>query len=113
MLKKQDYPDILQKIYKSCAKKQNKVQSFSTDGAPNCYKYTGLTPEGYTYIYLENKEEDSTLLNDVKYTQFEGLVLLPPYSGTSYNLQVGPGEDKIVLIKQIDLYGFNLVSSNQ
>jgi len=113
VLKKQDYPDIIQKIYKSCAKKQNKVQNFTSDGAPNCFKYSGLTPEGYTYIYLENKEEDSTLLNDVKYTQFDGLTLLPPYSGTSYSLEVGPGEDKIVLIKQIDLTGFNLISSTQ
>jgi len=72
-----------------------------------------MTPEGYTYIYLENKEEDSTLLNDVKYTQFDGLTLLPPYSGTSYSLVVGPGENKIVLLKQIDLTGFCILSSTQ
>ncbi len=113
MLKKQDYPNILEKIYISCAKKQNKVQNFGSDGAPNCFKYTGLTPEGYTYIYLENKEEDSTLVKDVKYTQFDGLMLMPPYSGSSYSLEVGPGEEKIVLIKQIDLTGFNLISSTQ
>lgn len=112
-LKKQEHPDILQKIYKSCAKKQNKVQTFALDGAPNCRKYTGLTPEGYTYIYFENNELDSTLLKEVRYTKFDGLVLLPPYSGTSFYLEVGPGQDKIVLIKQIDFSGFYLNCSTR
>jgi calpain-15 len=107
------YKVILQKIYVSCAKKNNNVVRFTNEDAPNCYKYTNVTPEGYAYIYFENKEEDATLIEDVKYTKFEGLRLLPPFYGTSYYVKIGPGESKIVLIKQVDLTGFNLIYSYQ
>lgn len=37
-LRIEDYPNILQKIYISCAKKDNNVLRFTNDGAPNCLK---------------------------------------------------------------------------
>lgn len=110
-VKIEDHPDILQKIYRSCAKKHNNVVKFTNEGAPNCYKYTNVTPEGYAYIYFENNEEDATLIEDVKYTKFEGLKLLPPFSGTSYYVKISPGQSQIVLIKQVDMTGFNLIYS--
>lgn len=107
------YPKILEQIYVSCAKRQNEVIKFTNEGAPNCLKYTNTTPEGYAYIYFENNEEDATLIEDVKYTKFEGLKLMHPFSGTSYRVVVGPGETKIVLIKQIEINGYNLIYSYQ
>ena len=106
-----EYPQILQTIYKSCAIKQNNYVRFTNDGAPDCLKYSNVTPEGYAYIYFENNELDATLIEDVKYTRFEGLKLLPPFSGTSYYVEVKPKQTQIVLIKQIDLTGFNLIYS--
>jgi len=38
LLKNEEFPNILQKIYISCAKKDNNVLRFSNDGAPNCLK---------------------------------------------------------------------------
>lgn len=105
----------MQNIYKSCALKEDSVIRFEQDGAPNCFKYTSdsFTPEGFAYIYFVNKEEDSTLVEDVKYTKFEGLKLLPPFVGSSYLVEIKSGEDKIVLIKRIDLNGFSLAYSSQ
>ena len=37
-VRNEDFPNILQKIYISCAKKDNNVLRFSNDGAPNCLK---------------------------------------------------------------------------
>jgi len=37
-LKNEHFPNILQKIYISCAKKDNNVLRFTNDGAPNCLK---------------------------------------------------------------------------
>lgn len=37
-LRNEDFPNILQKIYISCAKKDNNVLRFTNDGAPNCLK---------------------------------------------------------------------------
>ena len=105
------YPKILDSIYISCAKKQNQVFKFSSDGAPNCLKYSNTSAEGYTYIYIENNEDDTTLIENVNYTKFEGLKLLPPFSGTSYKVNVGPGCRQIVLIKQLELSGYNLIFS--
>lgn len=110
-LDNKDYPQILEKIYISCAKIQNLVFKFSNDGAPNCLKYSNTSSEGYTYIYIENNEEDTTLIEKVNYTKFEGLKLLEPFSGTSYHVKVGPGKRQIVLIKQLELSGYNLIFS--
>lgn len=109
----ESYPKILEKIYISCAKIQNCVLRFEQEGAPNCYKYSASTAEGYTYIYFENKEEDATLVEDVKYTKFEGLKLLSPFSGTNYKVVIGPGESEIILIKQLELNEYNLIFSYQ
>lgn len=108
-LDRNNFPRILEKIYISSAKKQNKIFRFQSDGAPNCLKYSNTSPEGYTYIYIENNEEDTTLVENVNYTKFEGLKLLEPFSGTSYQVQVGPGQRQIVLIKQLELSGYNLI----
>ena len=105
------FPKILEDIYISCAKKQNEVFKFINDGAPNCLKYSSTAAEGYTYIYIENNEEDTTLIENVNYTKFEGLKLLEPFTGTSYKVSVGPGKRQIVLIKQLELNGYNLIFS--
>ena len=77
------------------------------------FRYSNVTPEGYAYIYLENLESEATLIEDVKYTKFEGLELLPPFSGTSYKIKVDPGKSQIVLIRQTDVSGFNMIYSYQ
>jgi len=87
-LKNADYPNILENIYKSAAKLNDNKHYFIAEGAPNCYKSTKVTPEGYAFIYFNNDEDDSTLVEDVKYTKFDGFKLLSPYTGTSYFIQV-------------------------
>ena len=109
----EEHPNILERIYISCAKIQNCVSSFEQENAPNCFKYSTSTPEGYTYIYFDNQEEDATVIEDVKYTKFEGLKLLPPFKGTSYRVEVGPGKDEIILIKHLELNEYNLIFSYQ
>ena len=105
------FPHILEKIYTSCAKKSGNISRFTKDGANECIKYSNSTPEGYTYIYIENNEKDITLIESVSYTKFENLKLLEPFKGTSYKVQVDPGKTQIVLIKQLELSGYKLVFS--
>ena len=106
-----NFPNILEKIYTSCAKKYGIVSRFTKDGANDCIKYSNTTPEGYTYIYIENNEKDITLIESVSYTKFENLKLLEPFKGTSYNVKVEPGKNQIILIKQLELSGYKLVFS--
>ena len=106
-----NFPNILEKIYTSCAKKYGIISRFTKDGANECIKYSNTTPEGYTYIYIENNEKDITLIESVSYTKFENLKLLKPFKGTSYKVKVGPGKRQIVLIKQLELNRYNLIFS--
>ena len=106
-----DFPHFLEKVYTSCAKKSGNVSRFTKDGANECIKYSNSTPEGYTYIYIENNEKDITLIESVSYSKFENLKLLEPFKGTSYKVQVDPGKTQIVLIKQLELSGYKLVFS--
>ena len=131
------YQNILEKIYISCAKikkinKDNSVNDLSINNyndygnnnetnnyhtnnfkkiinnkAPKIIKYTESTLEGYSYIYIENNEDDVTLIEDVNYKNFDGYVLIPPYSGGRFHVEVRPGENKIVLIKRLDLIESN------
>jgi hypothetical protein len=131
------YQNILEKIYISCAKskktnKENSVNDISINNyndltsnnennnyntssfkkiafkkANKIIKYTESTLEGYSYIYIENKEEDITLIEDVNYKNFDGYILLPPFSGGRFHIEVRPGESKIVLIKRLELIESN------
>lgn len=105
--------NIIDTIYKSAAKQNDNKYYFIQEGAPKCYKSSKVTPEGYAYIYFNNNEEDSTLLEDVKYTKFNGLKLLPPNSGSSYFVQVEPNTDKMILMKKIIVEDVSLYFSYQ
>ena len=106
-----NFPNVLEKVYISCAKKFGNISRFTKDGANECIKYSNSTPEGYTYIYIENNEKDITLIESVSYTKFENLKLLEPFKGTSYKVQVDPGKTQIIIIKQLELSGYKLVFS--
>ena len=75
--------------------------------APKIVKYSERTLEGYSYIYIENLEQDITLIENSNYHNFEGYKLLPPYSGSSFYVEVKPGECKIILIKHLTLIEAN------
>ncbi len=63
-------------------------------------------------MHLENKSVGSTVRECVTYTKFEGLKLMKPYKGESYELEVKPGESKTLLIKQVDNKGYALASAS-
>ena len=108
----EDFPNILEKIYISCAKLNGKADHLE-NGTIECYKYSYTTPEGYSFIYIENLEDDSTYIEDIKYTKFDGLKLLPPFKGTSYHIEVGPHSNQIILIRHLDLSEYSLIFSYQ
>jgi len=108
----EQFPNILEKIYISCAKLKGKEDHLE-NGNIECYKYSYTAPEGYSYIYIENHENDATYIEDIKYTKFDGLKLLPPFKGTSYHIEVGPHSNQIILIKHLDLSEYSLIFSYQ
>ncbi len=102
-LEEEDYPNILQEIFKSAANQNDNKFHYTLQGAPGCFKVSKACNSGYYYIYYNNKEEDSTLNEDIKFTSFNKLELVSPNNGTSYFVSVEPSQEAIILIKQLDI----------
>mmetsp|Transcript_25556 Transcript_25556/g.22591 ORF Transcript_25556/g.22591 Transcript_25556/m.22591 type:complete len:83 (+) Transcript_25556:2501-2749(+) len=71
---------------------------YSADGEPNCFSAMELTYDGFGYCYYKNKSQ-KYLHVEVYYKTFEGLKLRKPHRGREFTLNIGPGEEKIVLVK--------------
>ena len=86
---------------------------FAKEGAPNIRKYTCIAEEGYGFVHIVNDEKSCSYKETVQYQKFDGLELMKPHKGTSYDLKVGPGEKKTVLIRQKLATGFSMSSCMQ
>ncbi len=102
------HPLFLEKVYSSCALMTGEQFVYSAEGAPQCAKYSEMRKEGYGYTYFENNSDDATIKEAVTYTMFDGLELVPPFKGTSYEVLVPPKTSMIVLLKQTSITGYNL-----
>jgi len=102
------HPQFLEKVYSSCAIDYGEHLSYGSDGAPECSKYSGMMKEGYGYTYFRNDSDDATIKEAVNYTMFDGLELVSPFKGTSYEVLVPPKSSAIVLMKQTSTTGINL-----
>jgi hypothetical protein len=93
--------------------KQNIYKDYSHEGGSNCRKYSNMTNEGILYTYIINNELDATLIEDVKFTKFDHFQLLAPFEGTSYYIEVDPGESQIVLVKKVKVIDAKVLFSYQ
>lgn len=100
-----NYSNVLYDIFKSAALQADNKHYYTVEGAPMCYKVSKMCNSGYYYIYFNNKEEETTMIEDLKYTKFNGLKLLPPFSGTSYYVEVEPKKEELIIIKKTSTDG--------
>lgn len=59
--------------------------------------------EGFMFDVIENTHEKMTIWVKMIHRNFENLAMLPPYEGTDYEVEVGPGDHAIVTKKLVDL----------
>jgi len=97
-IQKTDVPQLVEKIYHDKGRSCKKLESYADLGQPNCFRAVELTDEGYGYIYYQNKS-NKTLNETINFNVLEGLKLVKPFRGRQYQIQVKPGEEKIVLLK--------------
>lgn len=90
-----------------------KVVSMEKDGCPDIKKYTMMLEEGYGFVHVVNNDTSSSYKESVNYLKFEGLELMKPYKGSSYDLMVKPGESKTVVIRQVEPSGYSMSSQAQ
>lgn len=67
-----------------------------------------MCTDGFGYNYFVNKSENVAIKENLTYTKFDNLQLLPPFSGTKYDVTVNPGQELIILIKQTSPKGYSL-----
>eukprot|EP00347_Sterkiella_histriomuscorum_P016663 403352333 len=97
--------EILSQIFLNCALQQLpdcNYSNYEKDQEPNIHKYYQVCKEGYRYIVYNNLSQDSTLVECVTYLVFDGLELVKPYKGQSFEITLKPKEKKIVLIKDVN-----------
>ena len=58
-----------------------------------------MTEEGYGYVHIKNDDPEAVYKESINYTKFEKLELQKPFRGTSYEIEVKPGERKTVVIR--------------
>ena len=101
--KREEAPEVLELILKSRALQNGECISYSSEGVPECKRYHEILPEGYGYFYYVNKSTRTSIREDCFFKSFKNLELQPPYEGAKYSIVVGPKEESLVLIKQVDL----------
>ena len=70
-----------------CPEDMLRVKDFTSQGAPDLKRYFGMCPNGYGFIYIDNKDE-CAYQEAVNFTKFEDLQLMKPYKGNTYDVTV-------------------------
>lgn len=100
ILTENDY--FLVHVYKSRALIAGKGTSYESYGLSDCIKYNEMLPEGYGYYYIKNNSSESALQETCYFKSFKNLALLPPFGDAKYVVTVSPGQDQIIIFKQVD-----------
>ena len=58
-----------------------------------------MTEEGYGYVHIVNNDDEAVYKESINYTKFEKLQLQKSFKGTSYEVEVKPGEKKTVVLR--------------
>ena len=78
---------------------QSAMKNFAPYGYSDVSYCTGSAPNGSSYYYFKNDNQNAQLTAVVDFTGSSGVNVLPPYSGSRVSVIVGPGEEKIMLYK--------------
>jgi len=90
---------FIEKVYTHKGRSM-RVGDYSSHGVSNCYRGMELTDDGFGFIYYKN-ESNKTLEEDFYFKSMQGFKLRKPYSGNNFKISVGPGQEKIVILKQL------------
>jgi len=86
-------------------------QNFKDKGAEEINKYKCFQEEGYGFIHVVNDSKDATFKEKVSYPTFKGLEMCKPQQGQGYDISVGPGQSKTILIR-CDPEGYGMSSKS-
>lgn len=108
-----DKDTVVRELMASCAEQElaeGKTTNFAEQGAPEITKYFAMTEEGYGYVHIVNGEMEARYKENINYTKFDKLTIMKPQKGTSYDIEVLPGQKKTIVFRQMDPTGFAMAS---
>jgi len=89
------------------------VSDYGKQGYSGVKTTFGFWENGYGFLMAENNGTEYKYSEKTNFTTFDNVKLLKPYSGSGFELSVGPGQTEIVLIQQLDATGRGLGMSSQ
>jgi hypothetical protein len=91
LLEQSAVKNFLYFVFSDKARKSENKQPYTSKGQSECYKVRDFTDTGFGYYFYSNSG-DKTLTETIKFKNFKGLQLLPPYQGNKARVKVKPGE---------------------
>lgn len=75
-------------------------RTFSAEGAPNITRYwQSESKEDYRFVLVVNNSEDKAYRESTEISGSPDLKLMAPESGSRFDIQVEPGQQKCVIIR--------------
>lgn len=105
--------EMIEKVCKSIAFNEMEgveIKDYGDDQAPAIKKYNQHTPAGYGFIIYRNDEDEAVLEEKVQYPKFEGLEIVGSEQDQGYEVSVGPGEVRVIILRS-DYFGYGYSSS--
>jgi len=105
--------DFLQKVFASHFEKKRMFwedkQTLKSQGIEvDRLTFDGADKFGYQLTMIKNDTEQ-TFTEEVQYSECVGISLVAPLSGTSYDVEVGPGDQQLVILRCSRMsYGFQM-----
>jgi hypothetical protein len=95
----------------NCRDVKNGVKHTMILDNPNLISYEVKTDYRYLMRLINNIEGSEVTYNlNMTYPKFEGMTLLPPFSGQGYDISLKPKSVQVVMIK-LDCKGYSYSSS--
>jgi hypothetical protein len=99
-----EHKSFLNSVVKSMARTQGERKTYADKGEPDIFRCLAIdeTNTKLGYLYYENNSEESTLKEEVLFTELEGVAVMGnKRKGNSVHVEVPPGENLVVVLNQI------------
>lgn len=108
--KKFQRDDVVRAALLNIMNQGQQVEASAPEEAPDCQILDVSTDFGYSAYVVNNGEANITYEEDAEFPEFEGVQLLAPETGNTFQLRAEPGELKMVVMRMA-CNGFKLAKS--
>jgi len=103
-IKNNEKDAFLHDVMKSMARDRGERKTYDDKGEPDIFRCLKIDEDKTKlgYLYYENNSKDSTLKEEVVFEHLDGVVILGHPKQKKLHIEVGPGENKIYVLNQVE-----------